>query len=249
MIFKLEDYKNSDDKTYCMHCETLDEAESFCNFLHSQGRKWRGGTSYLPEDVWRYNREDTVYYFNVGTLGSYKKAKTYKLPKVIILEWSDFMEDTMKTKDKNKGFIKEIFEMLGIEPNEPFKIKEDTYKLYYKLTKELEVIVSQDIDFKGKRFSGYYTFYSFVFGEATIVKIPKITKKEQMAIDYARACGAKWLSKDPGGNIYAYSKKPHRAKDGIWWPVEDEENCFEIVMDLAFLSTMDEPYYIGDENE
>lgn len=245
MIFRLEDYKDSQNRIYAMHCKTPDEAESFCNFLHSQGRTWHGGDSYIDNNYWEDYKGDTCYLFNKGAY-DYIDYDRYWYE---VLEWRNFMEDTIKEDKKSKGFVKEVFNILGIEPDEPFRIKEDSYKLYYKLTKELEVIVSQDIDFNKKRFSGCYSFYSFVFGEATIVKIPKITKKEQMAIDYARACGANWLAKDSTGNVYAYLKKPYRDTHGVWWAVDEEEH-FEIGMDLTFLSLEDkEPYYIGGENE
>lgn len=43
MTFNLNDYKGE----YVMRCKTKEEAESFCRFLHQNGRKWSSGDSYL----------------------------------------------------------------------------------------------------------------------------------------------------------------------------------------------------------
>lgn len=88
MKFNLNDYKGD----CAMHCKTKEEAESFCRFLHQNGRKWRTGDSYLEYDRW-YNYEgDTVYYFNEGVYCNIEYAKWKE--GCTILEWSDFVEDS-----------------------------------------------------------------------------------------------------------------------------------------------------------
>lgn len=84
MKFNLNDYKGD----YAMHCKTKEEAESFCRFLYQNGRRWRNGGSYLQFDNWDRFKIDTIYYFNLGT---YSRAKYVNY---VILEWSDFMENT-----------------------------------------------------------------------------------------------------------------------------------------------------------
>lgn len=84
MKFNLNDYKGK----YAMHCNTKEEAESFCRFLHQNGRKWCNGHSYLQFDNWDRFKIDTVYYFNLGT---YSRVEYVNY---IILEWSDFVEDS-----------------------------------------------------------------------------------------------------------------------------------------------------------
>lgn len=87
MKFNLNDYKGN----YVMHCKTKEEAESFCRFLHQNGRKWCNGDSYLEDDYWNDYERDTVYYFNEDSYCNIEYAKWVQGYK--ILEWSDFMED------------------------------------------------------------------------------------------------------------------------------------------------------------
>lgn len=84
MKFNLNDYKSG----YAMHCKTKEEAESFCRFLHQNGRRWCNGNSYLQFDNWDRFKIDTIYYFNLGT---YSRVKYVNC---VILEWSDFVEDS-----------------------------------------------------------------------------------------------------------------------------------------------------------
>lgn len=83
MKFNLNDYQGK----YAMHCNTKEEAESFCRFLHQNGKRWCSGHSYLQFDNWDRFKIDTVYYFNLGT---YSRVKYVNY---VILEWSDFMEN------------------------------------------------------------------------------------------------------------------------------------------------------------
>lgn len=87
MKFNLNDYKGN----YVMHCKTKEEAESFCRFLHQNGRKWRDGSSYLKDNKWDFYKANTIYYFNKGTYCDVEYTKLVQGYK--ILEWSDFMED------------------------------------------------------------------------------------------------------------------------------------------------------------
>lgn len=86
MKFNLNDYKGD----YAMHCKTKEEAESFCRFLHQNGREWRNEDSYLENDRWDRYERDTVYLFNNGSFGGVEYAKCEGS---VILEWSDFMEN------------------------------------------------------------------------------------------------------------------------------------------------------------
>lgn len=95
MNFNIDDYKDS----YVMHCKTKEEAEDFCNYMHSIGRRWANGESYLNRTYWNQHN-DTVYNFNNDTYGRtiyYNKQHNYT-----ILEWGDFMEKKEFTKSDLK---------------------------------------------------------------------------------------------------------------------------------------------------
>lgn len=86
MTFNLNDYKGK----YAMHCKTREEAESFCRFLHQNGRKWCDEDSYLEDDSWDVYERGTVYWFNDGSFCDMEYARHLNYG---ILEWSDFMEE------------------------------------------------------------------------------------------------------------------------------------------------------------
>lgn len=105
MKFNLNDYKGE----YAMHCNTKEEAENFCRFLHQNGRRWCNGNSYLQSDNWDRFKIDTIYYFNLGT---YSKAEYVNY---VILEWSDFME--------NEGAVSE-FTLNDLKPGDFVKLRD-----------------------------------------------------------------------------------------------------------------------------
>lgn len=242
MIFKLEDYEDREDTRYCMHCKTNEEAKDFCNFLHSQGREWCTGESYFNETYWICYEEATCYNFNCNSFGS---LPLYNSEGYTILEWSDFMEDTAKAE---KGFIDKIFEMLNVKPNEVFSLRDDTRQ--YRITEDLDIQILED---DGDWTYAYPTIRDFLTGLLTIVKIPKPTENDQIVIDYARLCGAKWLSVDKNGTCWMSFGKP--TKKGTEWrgDIKIDGEVYldrQLFCNLSFLSWEDEePYYIGPKME
>ena len=85
-----------------MHCKTKEEARNFCNYLHKVGRKWNDNTSYLGDTYYSCYEAHTVYYFNIGTLGSTYFAT---LNNYTILEWSDFMNKEFTKADLKTGDV------------------------------------------------------------------------------------------------------------------------------------------------
>lgn len=97
MKFDINNYKGN----YVMHCKTEEEARDFCNYLHSVGRKWQNGETYLDNPEFHAHREQTAYRFNAGTfcyVGWYKGEYT-------ILEWSDFMNKEFTKADLKTGDV------------------------------------------------------------------------------------------------------------------------------------------------
>ncbi len=65
-IFNIQDYEN---ENYVMRCNTQEEATIFCNYLHSIGKKWCNGDSYLKETHWNNYMGHICYNFNAGEFG------------------------------------------------------------------------------------------------------------------------------------------------------------------------------------
>lgn len=92
--FILEDYID-DNVEFVMRCRTKKEAEIFCNYLHSKGRAWYNGESYLEKTNWENYRENTYYRFKTGTFGYISSASSVCSTSVI-LEFSDFDWEEIK---------------------------------------------------------------------------------------------------------------------------------------------------------
>lgn len=88
MIFNIDDHPGK----VVMHCKTKEEAESFCQYLHENRKKWCNGETYMANTSWDIYGKNTVYVFNQGCYGSYGYCEENGYT---ILEWSDYMEHTM----------------------------------------------------------------------------------------------------------------------------------------------------------
>ena len=150
------------------------------------------------------------------------------------------------------NYSKQILEMLGVEPDEAFELTGCSG--FIKLDKNLIPYKFDEIsgNWYPQDFSGGLLKY-ILLGVGEIIKHPKkitLTKEEQIGIDYARACGFRWLAKDDGA-IYAtaYSNKPFKGdRDGVW--SYNGKPCMMIEIPMSFISWEDaEPYYIGSEEE
>ena len=80
--FNIKDYPGR----YAMHCDSKDKAAMFCKYLDSIGLKWSSGGSYLDDNFWTMEKEETCYSFNDGLFGAVNFVDDgYK-----ILEFDDF---------------------------------------------------------------------------------------------------------------------------------------------------------------
>lgn len=86
MEFDIENYKDTPNESFAMHCETREEAEEFLEFLHSLGRKWVDGVTYKDVNSWSSYKHNTVYFFNKGTFANLSYAERNG---ATILEWGD----------------------------------------------------------------------------------------------------------------------------------------------------------------
>ena len=114
--FNINEYKGN----FVMHCKTEEEARDFCNFLHSVGRKWISGDSYVDETNYVWHQTNTAYYFNQGQYGNLQIAMQ---DNYTILKWSDYMEkkftkadlktgDVVKFRNERIGIINRELEMI-----------------------------------------------------------------------------------------------------------------------------------------
>lgn len=158
------------------------------------------------------------------------------------------MEEKKEPKCSNKigiDYSKEIFKLLGISPNEIFKVKSPN-EVDYKINEGLGILFLNE---KGNWEGSQLSLVDFLKGNVTIYKKPIPAKMEQLAIDYALACGYHWFAKDKNESVYAYKEKPIKSDgNGAWDYDNGNSDCMlEIGLPISFLSWEDdEPYYIGD---
>lgn len=139
-------------------------------------------------------------------------------------------------------YTKQIFEMLGVEPYETFKIQ--GMKEKFVIDNDLNLLLTDE---RG-HFAYYLSISEILRGEYKIIKRIKPTAEEQLAIDYARACGYKWLAKDKDETVAAFKEKPSKNQS-IWLNIAGYPNSWMIIrIPISFLNWDDEePFYIGDE--
>lgn len=154
-------------------------------------------------------------------------------------------------------YTKQIFEMLGVEPEEEFKLKfvdndlsyQAKIKYKYKLDKNLQIFWFNDIIGEWRKDLDAL-FLTILNGTVQIVKIPRPTAEEQLAIDYARVSGYKWLAKNKSDNVYAFKRKPVKLySDGYWYVKELFDNVGMLLhIPISFIHWEDkEPFYIEED--
>ena len=150
-------------------------------------------------------------------------------------------------------YTKQIFELLGVEPEEEFRIggPHAISKDIFKYNKNFELYYKENnkwFSAVGKSFHNEKSIFKILRGEQKIVKIPHPTAEEQLAIDYARACGYKWLAKDEGDDcVYAYTQKPKFNETTKCWECIGDYGM-PIEIPISFIRREDEePFYIGVE--
>lgn len=100
MYFNIDKYKGN----YAMHCKTPEEAKSFCQYLHEHGRKWSSGDHYVAKTSYSQYGSETAYSFNSGC---YCSCDFYRNAGYILLEWSDYMADTVLNDTRYSKYIKQ----------------------------------------------------------------------------------------------------------------------------------------------
>ena len=137
--------------------------------------------------------------------------------------------------------INKVVEILGVKPYECFNLSGDNSLYYIDYELNLHCRTLND-EYKLNNHESNDMIVDILREKETIVFYP--TKEEQLAIDYARAIGCKWIAKDKDGFIYAFTEKPHKTR--TVWNVENGE-YYVIQIPISFIHWDDEePYYIGD---
>lgn len=144
--------------------------------------------------------------------------------------------------------VKAVFGLLGVEPNEVFKIKDydKEYDIDYLIDGKLKVM------YRGSRMDiwrmSLYTIVDFLEEKVKIIKLPKLTEADKNAVRYLRYGGMKYVARDKENWLFGYEKKPVRLETG-WSQLNDAKYKSVEVFDNLFQFvqwTDEEPFCIED---
>lgn len=172
----LNEFWNSPEKL-AIHCDTEEKANILLKAFDKMGKKWSNDTSYLKCNLWGVYEKETCY--SNRYMYAYKSSYLYDGIKVYEFEEVELGGRTMNDN------AKKIFEMLGIEPNQEFKIKDDKnkeprYRYFFddNLTLKFLNDTCEECFFASAK-----TFMELIKGTYTIVKLPKKKKLRDWTID------------------------------------------------------------------
>lgn len=105
----------------CIHCDTEEKANKLLQEFNKLGKTWNNGKSYLTDNCWDFNKEDTIYY-NDNSYGCVDTAKNFDFE---IYEFEDVIfEDSNNKYEKDKIAFNNILKtMVKLQKN----IKQPTY--------------------------------------------------------------------------------------------------------------------------
>ncbi len=141
--------------------------------------------------------------------------------------------------------VQKVFGILGVQPGEEFNITEHPEELF-RITENLVVEIIQKETNKCETCNGI-SYKDFLLDRFEIVRISQITRRDRIALDYARAFGCKYIAADKNGTFWGYEKKP--VKQTTVWGSNGGQ-MYQIYLPVSFISWEDkEPYYLGGEND
>jgi hypothetical protein len=139
--------------------------------------------------------------------------------------------------------VRKVFDLLGVEPYEEFKINISRGSFVYRFDDDFVLEYKDGDDWN----ESTYQMADILRGEIEIVKLPPPTEADKNAVRYLRDGGMKYVARDGNGLLYAYESKP--LKTGCGWRLENEnitpcrvfKNLFQFVQ-----WTDKEPFCIED---
>ena len=136
---------------------------------------------------------------------------------------------------------RKIFDILGVEPDEEFKVSDNNFKYSFDHKLGLEFYDGSE----WHKVENADMYRQIINGYSRIIKIPKPTEEDKIVIAYAKLCGYKYIAKDKSGAVHAYERKPTKRAECPEW--DNDGSYSTLYHDVSFLSWEDEePYYIGE---
>lgn len=162
------------DTALAIHCDTRGKAKKLCEAFDKLGKKWSDGKSYLKYNYWNKLQKETCY----TNCLTYSDKQWYLDIGFKVYEFEDIIFDEENYINDN---VEKIFKILGIKPNEKFKIKFEGGNIscaFFWLTEEL-CLVSEDEKIK------YLDalLFRLLNRKCKFVKLPKKKKLRDLTIE------------------------------------------------------------------
>lgn len=163
-----EFFKN--DEKLAIHCDTEEKANLLLKAFDKMGKRWRSNQSYLEENNWRGFKEETCYEND----GTYCCKGFYPGTSYIVYEFEEVILEDGNYMNEN---VKKVFDMLGVKPNEKFKIisKKRVFQVIHIDTRLRVLTDTSNIVAEALRY--------LLTGEWQIVKLPKKKKLRDWTMD------------------------------------------------------------------
>ena len=114
--------------------------------------------------------------------------------------------------------IKKVFDIIGIQPNEPFFFKYGIDKNSYYISENLKIKSCKDESISEK-----YTIRDLLINPYSIETKNSIKAKIETIFKFwVEIYGFDYLAKDKNGEIYAFTEKPRKDK-WEWFPLDVAE--------------------------
>ena len=233
------------EKSLAIHCDSEWKAKQLLRAFHKMGMHWRDGKSYLDKSYWEVYYEKTCYSNN----GRFEELDwvtehfdaVYEFEDVYLPNDEDIATAMAELKRTiNSAYdltsVKKVFDILGVEPNEEFKIKHNdyTYVPHYKIDEELHVWIAGSYWLR----SGI-NLADFIVGTYKIIKLTKKKKLRDLTLEdykkYYKYCNCLECDKCPFKiiqcwpeirNCWIYNKSIFKAEfldQEVEIPIETEE--------------------------
>lgn len=139
--------------------------------------------------------------------------------------------------------VRKIFDMLGVEPNERFKIDDHKYCFIYYIDENLIVRTDKT------NFPSICNMLDILTGNVKIIKIPKyeFTKEEKNILKGLKLLKFNYIVRDEDGKLMAYTDKPEKNYTLSIWQYQFGEITYVNPNIFNFIKWKDsEPFKIPD---
>ena len=236
------------EKKLAIHCDSEWKAKQLLRAFHKMGKHWRDGKSYLDKSCWEVYYEETCYSNNGGYDGldwlTEHYDAVYEFEGVYLPNDEDIATAMAKLKKVINSVygltsVKKVFDILGVEPNEEFKIKhkDAIYVPHYKYKIDEELYVWFRVNSHWSR--SCIDLAEFITGTYEIIKLPKKKKLRDLTLEdykkYYKYCNCLECDKCPFKtmqccpeirNCWIYNKSIFKSEfldQEVEIPIETEE--------------------------